>query len=310
MRCHRLTVFPSFVILALACFFSCAPLSPAQAGEPRKAGKPDSAAFTQASFKGYYAYGSLAEIQAGYGMLKLDGLGNLSTDDITLNLPDPGGRLIRPLGPGRGVYTVEPNGVGAFEITFYTLDPPITYKYEFVVKKAVPEGNKRAPHATEVFTASDTTGVANASVTFISALKKKTNAPVAKFNLASLEGRYGYTNNADYFASYGVLVFDGKGNVRSDGKLNVNGPVEPDGREIRRFGPGYGTYTVDPTGRGSFEMFFEDLGRTYTWNFVITQISDEAKGRAALATELFSTVASGGSAGQFVAPTLTRIFSD
>lgn len=300
----------SLAISTLILVLTCAPLSPAQAGESLKGGRQDSAAFSLASLKGYYAYGSLAETQAGSGMLKLDGLGNVTTDNITLNLPGAGDRQITPLGPGSGTYTVEPNGVGSLEITFSTLDPPVTYQFEFVVKKAVSDGKRRTPHATEVFTASKTTGVANASVTFISALDRRTSEPVARFNVASLEGRYSYTNNADSFASYGVFVFDGKGNVRSDGKLSVNSPVPPDGRAIVRFGPGYGTYTVDATGIGSFELYVADLGRTFIWNFVITQTSDKARRGATMATGLFSVLASGGSTGQFVAPTLTRIFPD
>lgn len=305
------TAHGSLALWALALSFTCVPLSQVQAKDARKAGKPDSEVLTVASLNGLYAYANLAQIKAGYGMLKLDGRGNLTTDDITLNRPhenpDDDTRVITRLGPGSGTYSVDPNGVGKFEITF-TTQPDLPYLYEFVIEKAVPEGKQRAPLAIEVFTSSDTTGVANAAVTFVSPLNKKNNQPVARFNVASIEGRYAYTNNADYFASYGVLVFDGKGNVHSDGKLNLNAPVESGERVIRRIGPGSGTYTVGSDGKGSFTMRFDGLDSPYTWEFVITEAADENRRRASLATALFSVVTTAGVSGQLVAPVLTRIF--
>lgn len=295
-------------ISALTLSLACAPLFPVQAEEPAKRKKPGSEVLTQASLKGLYAYANLAEAKAGYGVLKLDGLGNLTTDDISVNLLEGDLRRVVRLGPGAGTYSVDPSGVGNFNITFHTPEPDITYTYEFVVTNAVREGKKHAPLATEVFTASTTTGVANATVTFLSPLNRKTGEPVAKFNLASLEGRYAYANNADSYASYGVMVFDGKGNVHSDGKLSINIPT-PDGRTIVRVGPGQGTYTVDSNGRGSFYLEIPSLnGAVYTWEFVITQALDEEKHRAALATELFGVIPTVGIDGQLVAPTLSRIF--
>lgn len=304
-------LFSRVAILSLALLLFGALVSPAQAKDTRKPGDTDPESFTVASLNGFYTYANLAEVKAGYGLLKLDGRGNVSTDDITLNRPlgpDANSREITHLGPGTGTYTVSPSGVGQLQITFVTQEPEISFSYEFVIKRAIRNGKNRAPLATEIFTASDTTGVANASVTYISPLKKGTQAPVAKFNVASIEGRYAYTNNADFFASYGVLVFDGSGNVYCDGKLNQNAPIEGT-RVLRRYGPCSGTYIVDSNGRGSFTLAFFDLGGAeYTYDFVLTRTAGSSRRGSTLATELFSAITVAGLSGQLVAPTLTRIF--
>ena len=122
------------------------------------------------------------------------------------------------------------------------------------------------------------------------------------FTTASLHGTYAYVNNTGDVGSLGLIMFDGKGTLTADIKVNLS-----DGMGGRTIVPdsGPGTYTVDAAGTGVATIEF-NTGTT-TYDFVITRVAGKDQGDRGLATEVFAVARTGGLAGQLIAPTWKRI---
>lgn len=292
----------------LACMFT-------QSVGAARQGSTDVAAagFTEASLNGLYAYANITDdTRAGYGTLEFDGQGHVSTDGITLNVPGSEGRQLFDLGFGSGTYTLDASGRGTVSLDFEYPDPAGRdhYDYEFIIMGAQPDPARRVLQVTRAFAASATTGVANASVTLAVPPAPGHAQAAMSFDLASLEGAYAYANNADVAASYGVLEFDGSGNVTtSQIAVNVPDPDNPGQRLIKQTGEGAGTYNIDSSGRGAFTLYFPALARPYTYEFVVTGAARDPSRGALLITDAFSVITITGLANQLVAPVLTRILA-
>src|SRR5215470_13982252 len=133
------------------------------------------------------------------------------------------------------------------------------------------------------------------------------------FTIASLQGSYAYVNNNSGVASFGPIIFDGKGGLTLKEKVNLPcsgpSPVLGCARGIVDL-TGSGTYTVNPDGTGVATITFKDSSNGSiigpdTFDFMISETTK--KGRTLLATQVFAADQSGGLAGQLVAPTWTRI---
>jgi hypothetical protein len=78
------------------------------------------------------------------------------------------------------------------------------------------------------------------------------------FGRCSLRGDYVYENVGGGVASFGVLRFDGAGNVEAD--LRVNAAVGEGGRSrTTRFVTGRGTYMVAENGIGTVKLGFKGM---------------------------------------------------
>jgi hypothetical protein len=130
------------------------------------------------------------------------------------------------------------------------------------------------------------------------------------FTIDSLQGSYAYVNNNGGVASFGPMIFDGKGGVTLKDKVNL--PCASPGvgcdRSIAHL-TGEGIYTVNPDGTGVATITFRYSKRTMRDPDVFDFMTAEAtkKGRQLLATQVFAADRSGGLAGQLVALTWTRI---
>jgi hypothetical protein len=125
------------------------------------------------------------------------------------------------------------------------------------------------------------------------------------FAAESLQGTYAYVNTAGDVASFGLITFDGAGKLTA--AIKVNGPDESGGRRINAL-TATGTYTVDAAGMGVATIQFKGVGveQQGIYDFVITEVAKEKKGRHALATAVFAAQQTGGLHGQLVAPVWTR----
>jgi hypothetical protein len=130
------------------------------------------------------------------------------------------------------------------------------------------------------------------------------------FTLESLQGNYAYVNNTAGVASFGPMLFDGRGGVTLKDKVNLpcSTPNVGCSRSLSDL-TGVGTYTVNSDGTGVATInFTESNGTTRppdVFDFMISEAT--RKGDTLLATQVFSADRSGGLAGQLVAPTWTRI---
>ena len=132
------------------------------------------------------------------------------------------------------------------------------------------------------------------------------------FTIHSLYGKYAYVNDNGGVASFGPMIFDGKGGLTLKDKANLpcTSPDVGCPRSITDL-TGEGTYTVNPDGTGVATITFTDSNGTVinppnnVFDFVIS--GAEKKGKALLATQIFAASRFGGLAGQLVAPTWTRI---
>ena len=122
------------------------------------------------------------------------------------------------------------------------------------------------------------------------------------FTTASLHGTYAYVNNTADVGSLGLIIFDGKGALTTDIKVNLS-----DGMGGRTVVPdsGPGTYTVDAAGTGVATIEFSTGATTY--DFVITRVARKGQDDRGLATEVFAVARTGGLAGQLIAPTWKRL---
>ena len=79
------------------------------------------------------------------------------------------------------------------------------------------------------------------------------------FTIQSLQGSYAYVNNSGGVASFGPMIFDGKGGLTLKDKVNL--PCDSPGvgctRSITDL-TGKGTYTVNPDGTGVATITFTD----------------------------------------------------
>ena len=129
------------------------------------------------------------------------------------------------------------------------------------------------------------------------------------FDLSSLRGTYSYVNIAESVASFGLIHFDGKGNLTAS--IKVNRPLPTGGRATTTLSE-TGTYTMGRDGQGVATIQFPGVPEPAIYDFLVTQTAPQpSTGRKgaphrALATEVFSVNRSGGLNGQVVAPTWTR----
>ena len=132
----------------------------------------------------------------------------------------------------------------------------------------------------------------------------------ATFTNASLDGSYAYVNNTGGVASFGPMIFDGKGGVTLKDRVNLPCASEDAGcaRSLVDL-TGEGTYTVHPDGTGVATITFTEsdgtVRRPDVFDFVISGTTK--KRHTLLATQVFAVDRSGGLNGQLVAPTWTRI---
>jgi hypothetical protein len=130
------------------------------------------------------------------------------------------------------------------------------------------------------------------------------------FTIASLQGTYAYVNNSGGVASFGPMIFDGKGGLTLKDKANLpcSDPAPSCARVIIDL-TGDGTYTVNPDGTGAATITFTfsdgTVFSTDTFDFMISGTTKQ--GKTLLATQVFAADQAGGLAGQLVAPTWTRI---
>jgi hypothetical protein len=130
------------------------------------------------------------------------------------------------------------------------------------------------------------------------------------FTLESLQGNYAYVNNTAGVASFGPMLFDGRGGVTLEDKVNLpcSTPNVGCSRILSQL-TGVGSYTVNSDGTGVATITFTESNGTTrppdVFDFMISETTK--KGDILLATQVFSADRSGGLAGQLVAPTWTRI---
>lgn len=129
------------------------------------------------------------------------------------------------------------------------------------------------------------------------------------FTNGSLAGDYAYVNNTEGLASFGPIIFDGKGGLTlqivTNGKCPTPDPGCP--RVIGSFDVS-GDYEVQPDGTGVATIDFPEPSGPIKYDFVI--VKAKKKGPSPLALEIFSAGQSGGLAGQLIAPTWTRRFDN
>ncbi|HRK95536.1 MAG TPA: hypothetical protein PK694_04375 [Rhodospirillales bacterium] len=129
------------------------------------------------------------------------------------------------------------------------------------------------------------------------------------FTNGSLIGDYAYVNNTEGLASFGPIIFDGKGGLTlqivTNGKCET--PAPGCSRAVGSFDVS-GEYEVQPDGTGVATIDFPEPNGPVKYDFVI--VKAKKKGPAPLALEIFSAGQSGGLAGQLIAPTWTRRFDN
>lgn len=120
----------------------------------------------------------------------------------------------------------------------------------------------------------------------------------AVFSNASLSGSYVYSNSTDGVASFGIITFDGKGQVEID--LRINAP-QPGGQRGTVSAQGSGTFSVQPNGIGtaSLTMSAGPMAKL-DYDFMIVDVED------GVADDVTAVLRSGGVNGQLVQPTWTR----
>lgn len=129
------------------------------------------------------------------------------------------------------------------------------------------------------------------------------------FTNGSLEGDYAYVNNTEGLASFGPIIFDGKGGLTLQIVTNGKCPTPEPGcpRAIGSFDVS-GEYEVRPDGTGVATIEFPEPSGPVKYDFVI--VKAKKKRPSPLAIEVFSAGQSGGLAGQLIAPTWTRRFEN
>jgi hypothetical protein len=132
----------------------------------------------------------------------------------------------------------------------------------------------------------------------------------SSFTLESLQGNYAYVNNTAGVASFGPMLFDGKGGLTLKDRVNLPCSTPNVGcSRILSDLTGVGTYTVNSDGTGVATITFTESNGVIrppdVFDFMISETIK--KGDTLLATQVFSADRSGGLAGQLVAPTWTRI---
>jgi hypothetical protein len=119
------------------------------------------------------------------------------------------------------------------------------------------------------------------------------------FTDRSLAGTYVYRNTAQNVASFGVIYFDGAGNLNL--KLLINAP-STGGERTTVSAMGVGSYRVEPNGMGEATVEFEGIPiEQGVYDFVIVSADD------GIAKEVYAVLRSGGIKGQLVNPTWIRI---
>jgi hypothetical protein len=126
--------------------------------------------------------------------------------------------------------------------------------------------------------------------------------PSKSFGEASLNGYYAYSNTVSGVGSYGIMFFDGSGNLSME-TLNINLPDVNNGRKITRLQGGVGTYTIDDNGSGIVNLNFPD--RPLVYEFVVTESEVKRNVKRAVTVAAFLTTA--GLNGQLSAPTFSLI---
>ena len=177
--------------------------------------------------------------------------------------------------------------------------------FDFVISETTKKG--RTLLATQVFAADESGGLAGQ---LVAPTWTRISDADGAFTIASLQGSYAYVNNNSGVASFGPMIFDGKGGLTLKETVNLPcsglSPALGCDRGIRDL-TGSGTYTVNPDGTGVATIAFKDSNGsdvgTHKFDFVISETTK--KGRTLLATQVFAADESGGLAGQLVAPTWT-----
>ena len=119
------------------------------------------------------------------------------------------------------------------------------------------------------------------------------------FSNSSLNGSYGYSSLNEGVASFGVIQFDGAGDLKL--KLMINAP-SANGERSTVSATGTGTFQVEADGSGSATVDFKEIPiEKGVYDFVIVS-SDHG-----VADEIYAVLRSGGLKGQLVNPTWTRI---
>jgi len=129
-------------------------------------------------------------------------------------------------------------------------------------------------------------------------------SPRKHFSVESLNGFYAFASiSEDTKAVYGMVQFDGAGNVHTD-DIALNVSQEGGGRAIVHLGAGNGIYTMDDSGLGDLVINFENedtQGRSrYEYQFVITEATPQNGRRALLALAAFAASSTTGSANSSV----------
>jgi len=121
-------------------------------------------------------------------------------------------------------------------------------------------------------------------------------AALSQFGHCSLRGDYVYENVGGDVASFGVLRFDGAGNVKAD--LRVNAAINGDGSSRKTsVVSAHGTYTVGKNGIGIVKLDFKGIAITRgVYDFVIRRSADD------IGLEVFSVLRDGGVKAQLVDP--------
>jgi hypothetical protein len=111
----------------------------------------------------------------------------------------------------------------------------------------------------------------------------------------SLAGTYVYRNTTQNVASFGVIHFDGAGNLNL--KLLINAP-STGGERTTVSATGVGSYRVEPNGMGEATVEFKGIPiEQGVYDFVIVSVDD------GIAKEVYAVLRSGGIKGQLVNPT-------
>lgn len=124
------------------------------------------------------------------------------------------------------------------------------------------------------------------------------------FTRASLQGTYAYVNAISDVASFGPIVFNGNGGLRTTLEVNLPCPATPTvncPRSISQLSA-TGTYSVRSDGTGVATINFP--AGTTVYSFIITEATN-LPGRR-LATKVFAAARTGGLNGQLIAPTFIR----
>src|SRR5262245_32878861 len=102
------------------------------------------------------------------------------------------------------------------------------------------------------------------------------------FTLESLQGSYAYVNNTGGVASFGPMLFNGKGGVTLKDKVNLPcaSPSVGCSRSLADL-TGKGTYTVNPDGTGVATITFTESNGTIrnpdVFDFMISEATKKGK---------------------------------